>query len=119
MALSKNIATRWIILGGTVIVIGMFILLAPPPAVPPAQKITLPPPVSEKQLLGEEPLREKEAQRVGTYKTLILGRIAESPPLTDEERGIIGTIMLTQARLYQFTDSERTEIFTRLRENKR
>lgn len=117
MALSQNITNRWVILGGTVIVIGAFIFLAPPPVVPAAQKITRPPAVSEKQLRGEEPLRETEAQRVGAYRTLLLGRIAESQPLTDEEKGAIGTIMLTQAQLYQFTDEERGAIFARLRTN--
>ncbi|TSC57091.1 MAG: hypothetical protein Greene041679_447 [Parcubacteria group bacterium Greene0416_79] len=114
MSTSPHTTTAWTIVGVAIIAGGYF-LFSSTPLVPPAEGVvTTPPAVSKKQLLGEETLGDREALAVGGHKERILERIASPRPLTNEEKGAIGSIMLTQAHLYNFSGAEREAIFAAL-----
>ena len=66
-------------------------------------------------LLEQQELSHEQAISVAKQKTTILRRVADTAPLTEEERTAIGNIMLTQSHIYKFTQEERDAIFEALR----
>ena len=60
-------------------------------------------------------LTEKEKSgEVSEKKAEILARVHSGTPLTEEEKGEIGGIMLIKAGIYKFSEAERVAIFKAL-----
>jgi len=110
--------TLWTVIAVVVIVIVGYVFLSGSPegtATPPKAKVIVTPVVSQEQLLGKAPLATEQKDAISVHKAEILARVASGKPLTQEEKGSIGNIMLTQAHLYKFTDEEREAVFSALR----
>ncbi len=73
------------------------------------------PAVDQETLLGKKPLNQSQADAIFAHKQEILKRVSQLAPLTEDEKGAIGNLMLTQAHLYQFTPDERDTIFAALK----
>ena len=73
------------------------------------------PQVSNDQLLGKQELTVNQSADIAAHKAEILARVSSGKPLTSEEKATIGRIMLTEAHLYHFNETERQEIFAALK----
>ncbi|OHA21230.1 MAG: hypothetical protein A2849_00325 [Candidatus Taylorbacteria bacterium RIFCSPHIGHO2_01_FULL_51_15] len=69
------------------------------------------PALSQDELLGKAQPPQGTKTDIAAYKTHILSRANSSKPLTAEEKQSISIVMLSEAHLYGFTESERTAIF--------
>lgn len=76
--------------------------------------VTALPPLTQDELLGKKSVPAASLDAVAAHKAEILKRVRNGKPLTQEEKGAIGNVMLTEAHIYKFTDEERDTIFAAL-----
>lgn len=114
-------STFWTIVILVVILVGGYVLLSGSSdtttkegGTAPKSAVVNTPPLTQDELLGKKEISTSALDAVAVHKAEILKRIASGKPLTQEEKGAIGNIMLTEAHIYKFTDTERDAIFAAL-----